>query len=341
MFYILRTFQLLSAPVFPGEHHLFKDISWMLPDLIARPGPVAALNLVSILKALGIVGGMALVLGVAIIFVFKLFAVPKDEKQESIMEILPGINCGGCGYSGCAGYAGALASGEDKNCAKCTPGGKEVSMKLSSFLGYGGAAYVPKVAQVACQGTCHHRRNRYQYSGSESCAAAHALYSGPASCIYGCIGLGDCERACPYDAIEMIDDMSVILPDKCVACGACVVACPKQLITLQPKLYDLYQVRCMNPDPGPIAKATCDMACIGCKMCVKKCPEKSIIMRENVALIIQETCGHCGICAQVCPSKSITKGLISPTTEESWDLRKKKVLARKGLFAPTPEDLVS
>lgn len=299
-----------------------------------------AVDMSQVGRSVGIVAAMGLVLGIIIIYIFKIFAVPKDEKQEDILEILPGINCGGCGYSGCSGYAGALADGSDKDCSKCTPGGKEVNMALASYLGYAGGAYIPKVAQVACQGSCNHQRVRYQYSGSESCASAHALYSGPASCIYGCVGLGDCAKACPYDAIDMIDDIAVINPDKCVACGICVKTCPKALITLKPKLYDLYQVRCMNPTPGKDAKEVCTKACIGCRLCVKKCPQNSIIMREHVAVIIQETCVHCGICESVCPVKAITVGLISPTTDESLEYEDQKERAKKGIFAPTPEDLV-
>lgn len=265
-----------------------------------------------VLTAVAVIGGMALGLGLIIVLIFKLFSVPSDDREEEILGLLPGVNCGGCGYSGCQGYAKALASGADKNIGKCSPGGQDVVELLAAYLGMEPTVFVPKMAQVKCQGSCFHERVRYEYKGSESCASAHGLFAGPGACVYSCIGLGDCARACPYDAIEIIDDLARINPDKCIACGRCVVACPKNLISIEPMYTDLYLVRCMNPLPGKDVREACDIGCIGCQLCVKKCPVQAISMVDHRAVIDQDLCIHCGMCARVCPTKAITKGLVNP-----------------------------
>ncbi|MDO5733932.1 MAG: RnfABCDGE type electron transport complex subunit B [Eubacteriales bacterium] len=270
----------------------------------------------TVFTAVLVVGVLALILGLIIVLIFKLFHIPSDEREAEILECLPGVNCGGCGYSGCPGYAKALASGADSDISKCAPGGKEVIDQLAAKLGLEAAAFVPKVAQVLCQGSCYYERQRYEYNGSESCASAAGLFAGPGACMYSCIGLGDCKRACHYEAIEIIDDLARINPERCIACGACVGACPKGIIQMMPKYTDLFQVRCSNPLPGKEVRGKCDIGCIGCRICVKKCPFDAISMHENRAVINQELCRHCGICKKNCPTGAITKGLINPEDEE-------------------------
>lgn len=263
----------------------------------------------SILTALLVVGGVALVLAIVIVIIFHFFSVETDVREQEITEILPGANCGGCGYSGCQGYAAALASGKDAVLTKCTAGGQETAEALAAYFGQAPAAYVPKQAFVQCQGGTQHIKIRYQYSGSMNCQTAHNLFGGPGSCAYGCLGFGDCVRACEYDAIHVKDGVAVVDPENCVACGACVRACPRKLISIQPKYTDLHLVRCRNPQPGKVVRNQCDIGCIGCTLCVKKCPSKAIHMEDSVAVIDQDLCTHCGVCAQVCPTKAIVAGL--------------------------------
>ncbi|MDO5738114.1 MAG: RnfABCDGE type electron transport complex subunit B [Eubacteriales bacterium] len=269
-----------------------------------------------IITAVLLVGTVALLLGLIIVLIFKLFHTEKDETEAEILEILPGVNCGGCGYSGCSGYAKALACGADKDINKCAPGGQEVIQELAAKLGLEAKAFVPKVAQVLCQGSCYYERQRYEYSGSDSCASAAALFAGPGACMFSCIGLGDCKRACDYGAIEIIDDLARIDPERCIACKACVKACPKEIIQMMPKYSDLFLVRCSNPLPGKDVRGKCDIGCIGCRACVRACPFDAISMVENRAVIDQDLCRHCGACKRVCPTKAITKGLINPEDEQ-------------------------
>ena len=263
----------------------------------------------SISTAVLAIAGLALGLALVIVIVFHFFSVETDEREEQLLEILPGANCGGCGYSGCQGYASALASGKDKTFNRCTAGGAETAAQVAAFFGQAPAAYVPKVALVHCQGSNEHVRVLYQYGGSDSCATANGLYGGPWSCSHGCLGFGDCVRACEYGAIQVDHGVARVNSEKCIACGACVRACPRQIIKIEPKYTDLYVNRCANPDPGAKVRKVCNIGCIGCGLCVKNCPAQAISLKEKLAVIDTELCTHCGKCASVCPAKSITVGL--------------------------------
>lgn len=260
-----------------------------------------------------VMGAVALLLGVLISVVSKKFAVVEDQRTVDLTAILPGANCGGCGYSGCAGYAGAMASGEEQNTSKCTVGGKETAEAVAIFLGKKGGEFIPTVAQVFCQGTTDKTKNRYEYDGTPTCKAASLIQKGPGSCVYGCLGFGDCKVVCEYGAIEIVDGVSRINPDKCTACGACVRECPKNIIHIIPKHKNAYINRCSNPLPGLFVKKNCSIGCIGCTLCVKACPVNAISMKDSLAVIDQNICNHCGECIKVCPAKSITTGLVMPS----------------------------
>lgn len=257
-----------------------------------------------------IMGVVALLLGVLITIVSKKFEIPQDPKVNDLTNILPGANCGGCGYSGCAGYAVALASGEDKVTTKCSVGGPDVAAEVAEYLGYTGGTFESKVAQVHCQGTKDHTSTRFDYDGTPTCANAHLVSGGPGKCTFGCLGFGDCQRACEFDAITMKNGVASIDPEKCTACGQCVLECPKKIIHLIPKHEKAYINRCSNPNPGVFVKRVCDIGCIGCTLCVKKCPVDAISMVDSLAVIDQYKCIKCGACRAVCPPKSITTGLI-------------------------------
>ena len=271
---------------------------------------LASLNIAELGLPVLVMGATALILGFLILVVSKRFAVPVDNRVGDILVILPGANCGGCGYSGCSGYAEALASGLETNTAKCIPGGPDTSEELSAYLGAGGDSFVPTMAQVYCQGTTAQTKPRFEYVGTPTCLSANLIQKGPGSCVYGCLGYGDCKTVCEYDAIEIVDGVARIDPENCVACGKCVTECPKAIIHLIPKVEDAYINRCSNPLLGPIVKKSCGIGCIGCTLCVKVCPVEAITMRDSLAIIDQNKCIHCNKCLEVCPPKSITLGLI-------------------------------
>lgn len=271
-----------------------------------------AFSILTPLTAVAVVAAIALLLGFVIVLVFKFFAVEVDSRVEELTELLPGANCGGCGYSGCQAYAQALVSGESKDLALCTAGGQETAAVVAEFFGQAPGVFVPKQAIVHCQGSYDQIRVRYEYSGSINCATASQLFGGPGTCSYGCMGYGDCQRACEYGAIIIENGLAHIDPEHCIACGACVKACPRNLITIEPKYSDLHTVRCSNPLPGKDVRESCDIGCIGCTLCVKSCPADAIHMEEKLAVIDQDKCIQCGACAKVCPPKCIVEGIDLP-----------------------------
>ena len=159
---------------------------------------------------------MGLVLGLGLALAAKFMAVPTDEREAKIRECLPGANCGACGYSGCDGYAAAIASGEAKP-DKCAPGGTGTASALAEILGVE-ISTTPKVAFVACQ---KNSKNKYEYTGKQTCLSASLIHGGPLECQFGCIGFGDCAAACQFGAITLQDGKPVVCEDLCAGCGAC------------------------------------------------------------------------------------------------------------------------
>ncbi|MGI6334794.1 MAG: RnfABCDGE type electron transport complex subunit B [Saccharofermentanales bacterium] len=271
-----------------------------------------ALALLSVLSDImipvAIGGGIALVLGVVIMITAKFFAVPVDEKLEAIKALLPGANCGACGFSGCEAYADALAQGEP-NAGRCPVGGPDTAKELAELLGLATPDFIPNTAQVFCQGTTENTNKRYEYAGTPTCIAAAGLFTGPNSCAYGCLGFGDCIAVCQFGAIRIVDGIAVIDSGKCTACGMCVKTCPKELIRIIPKHSNAYTVRCRNKWPGIQTHKHCKVGCIGCQRCFKACEYGAITMDGPLAVIDPEKCTHCGKCLSVCPTKAIRNGL--------------------------------
>jgi len=265
-------------------------------------------RLASILIPAAIGGGIALLLGIVIMITSKVFAIPVNEKLQAIRSLLPGANCGACGFSGCEGYAEALNEGEP-NPARCPVGGADTAKELASLLGLASPDFLPHVAQVMCQGTILNTQKRYEYAGTPGCAAAAGLFSGPNSCSFGCLGYGDCQAACQFEAISIENGIAVVDSARCTACGMCVEACPKNLIRIGPKHLNAYTVRCRNKWPGAQTRKNCKVGCIGCQRCLKACEFGAISMEGPLAVIDQAKCTYCGKCLPVCPTSAIRNGL--------------------------------
>lgn len=208
-------------------------------------------------------GVMAYVLGWA----RKALHVEEDPRVQEVEEALPGINCGACGYAGCHEYAEAVATeGEDVNL--CSPGGPKCAAALANIMGVSVDQTHRRYAAVHCGARLADRvAGRSQYRGYNSCAAAN-LVPAYQECVYGCLGFGDCERACPYDAIHVIDGLAMVNYDKCTGCTACVKACPRDIISMVPyKAATMCIVACCNEDAGKETRQICRVGCIACGIC--------------------------------------------------------------------------
>ena len=257
-----------------------------------------------VLVAALLVGGTGLLIGIFLGVAGEKLEVEVDEREVAVREELPGNNCGGCGFPGCDGLAKAIAEGEAPVNA-CPVGGDAVGRKIATIMGAEIEEGQKMVAFVHCAGDCEKTSNVYQYSGVHDCAFVGFVPSGGSkSCKSGCLGFGNCVKACPFDAIHIVDGIAVVDKEACKACSKCVAACPKNLISLVP--YDAkHIVACSSKDKGPVAMKACDVACIGCGLCKKNCPNEAIEVVDFHAVIDQEKCTKCGKCAEVCPKKCI------------------------------------
>ncbi len=244
---------------------------------------------------------IGLLCGVMLVVASKFMAVPEDETYLKVRACLPGANCGACGYAGCDGYAHALADGETDETTRCIPGGETASHSIATVLGVEAGVAVPKVAYVACCGETTYMSLKHDYRGIQSCAAASSLYAGYAKCAQSCLGIGDCAKACPNDAICVENGIASVKPHLCVGCGLCAKACPKNMIHLVPRSVKTI-VMCSNNDKGVNTRKACGHGCIACKKCEKNCPAGAIKVVNNCASIDYELCTYCGKCAEVCPN---------------------------------------
>lgn len=255
-----------------------------------------------IIPALSI-GAVGLFFGALLAFASIIFKVDKDERIDQICELLPGANCGGCGYTGCQALAEAIvANGE--SATKCNLMTEENNNVICSLMGMEASKVEKKIAKLKCAGVSSVCSNKYDFTGIDDCFTAMQLNGGPKSCEFGCMGLGSCVKACEFDAITIKDSIAFIDPEKCAGCARCVSACPKNIIELIPAEKKVY-VACSSTDKGAVTKSYCSAGCIGCKICEKKCEFDAIKIENNVAHIDYDKCTSCGICAEACPKKII------------------------------------
>lgn len=265
------------------------------------------MNITGILIATAIVGGVGLFVGLFLGIAAIKFKVETDEREEAVLEALPGNNCGGCGFPGCSGLAAAIVKGEAPVNA-CPVGGEPVGKTIAGIMGVEAEAAVRKVAFVKCQGDCEKTTSDYEYHGIEDCRMLSFVPNGgPKSCNYGCLGYGSCVKVCPFDAIHVVNGVAVVDKESCRACGKCVAVCPKQLIELIP--YEAkYAVACSSGDKGPVTMKACTAGCIGCQLCKKNCPSGAVDVTDFHAAIDYEKCTECGACMEKCPKKAIVEG---------------------------------
>lgn len=254
-------------------------------------------------------GLIALAGAVILYFVAQKFMVVEDPRIDEVQALLPAANCGGCGFAGCRNFAEALVKADTFEGLNCPVGGGTVMASAAELLGRTPPVVDPEVAVLLCNGNPENRGRTSRYDGVHDCRISHSLYHGETDCSFGCMGYGDCVSACAFDAIHI--DQSSMLPviddSKCVACGACVKACPRNLIELRKKAKKdrkIY-VACSNCDKGGPARKACRVACIGCSKCFKVCEFDAITIENNLAYIDAKKCTFCRKCVPECPTGAI------------------------------------
>lgn len=235
----------------------------------------------------------------------KFMAVPADETYVQVRACLPGANCGACGFAGCDGYAQALAAGEAAP-NLCVPGGADAAAAVAAVLGVDAGDVTEVRAYIGCHGGLVHSGKKCDYAGITTCAGVNLMFAGDGRCSYGCLGYGDCAKACPNGAISVAEGLASVSRTLCTGCGICTKVCPNHLISLIPAAAKIV-VGCSSQDKGAVAKMACGVGCIGCKKCEKACSSGAITVKNNLAVLDSGRCTGCGACVEACPMGCLYK----------------------------------
>lgn len=279
--------------------------------------------------------GLGLVTATILAIASRVFYVQEDPRVEAVLEVLPGANCGGCGYAGCEGYAIAVVNNADIPASLCCAGGDAVCIQVGELTGKAVGASDPLRSFRRCDKVTGKVAPRYDYQGIPSCASAALLFGGTDRCSYSCLGLGDCVEVCPFDAISIRDGLSHINLSKCTGCGLCISACPRNSLELIPVRARI-AISCSTKDKLKSVMEVCNVGCINCGKCIKVCPAKAISTPHGRIEINQRLCLSYGVdckeaCIDACPRHIIRplrprtfveeqgKELqpLSPTTEQA------------------------
>lgn len=224
-----------------------------------------------VVQNVAIAGGFMAILAVALAWLLAVASrrlyVYEDPRIDEIETLLPKSNCGACGTAGCRNFAEQVVAGTLEP-ARCTVNAQAANRSIAALLGVALGTAEKRVARLACAGGRHVARTRARYEGLGTCRAAATVGGGGKACPWGCLGLGDCEVVCDFEALSLNQyGLPVVDEGRCTACGKCVTTCPKQLFSLQPVSHRLW-VACANHAGPALAEAQCDVACTACGKCV-------------------------------------------------------------------------
>ncbi len=259
------------------------------------------------LWGLGVFSALGLLFGLALGVASEKFKVQSNPLVDRVRDQLPSANCGACGFAGCTAYAEAVVEDANVSPSLCIPGRAPVAQAVAELTGKAAGDVQDRLAVMTCHGVSAYARDEAEYAGIPTCAAAALVFGGPKACKNGCLGLGDCVRACPFDALFLNDGgIAQVLPDKCTGCGVCVGICPKTLFTLYPRARRV-ELACKGVDSKQVVRATCMVGCVQCRRCVTKCPAGAVTWNGQHIEIDHEKCIAYGpdcneVCTEVCPS---------------------------------------
>ncbi len=250
-----------------------------------------------------ILGGFAFVSAAGLVAASKKFYVYEDPRIDQVEALLPGANCGGCGFAGCRSYAENSVQNKMVD-PPCPVASAETMRAIADLLGLEAVEQERQVATLLCKGSHQNSPAIVDYRGIEDCLAATLVIDSVKNCAFACLGLGSCVRACAFDAMYLEDGIVNVDEEKCTGCGLCIPACPKNLLVLRP-VSALTVVTCSNTDRGADARKACKVACIGCMKCQKVCEHSAIHVTDFLASINYENCTNCGQCVEACPTNAI------------------------------------
>lgn len=277
-----------------------------LPEM---SGIVVAISVQGIAIATAIVSILGLLIGLFLGLASKQLEVAVDETESKVRDLLPGANCGGCGYAGCDACAKAITIGE-ATANVCPVASSDIHAQIAEVMGSNVEATEKQVAYVDCLGACDKSKINSTYYGPKDCKLAAGIGgNGSKACNYGCMGFGSCVKVCAFDAIHVVDGVAVVDKGKCTACGMCVAECPVNIIEMVPAKSRTF-VGCSSLDKGKDVRTVCSIGCIGCKLCVKACEYDAIHVENNLAKIDYDKCTNCGACVKVCPVKVIEQQAV-------------------------------
>ncbi len=262
-----------------------------------------------ILESAAVLAVMGGIFGGVLAVASKKFHVQTDERIALIVNVLPGANCGACGYPGCGGLAKSIVEGnaDASACAVLKPADAKI---IADIMGSDMQEKERLIARLRCSKPMVEAKKLYDYQGIDNCHLALNMFRGQRSCNYGCLGLGSCAQSCAFGAIAINSEgLPEINYSLCVGCGVCVNECPQFLLYLE-KAHQKVIIACNNRDKGKQAKDVCPNACISCGLCVKFCPQQAITMityknSGTLPKLDSSKCIQCGICSEKCPSKLI------------------------------------
>lgn len=278
------------------------------------------------LIAITIMTGLGVFFGIGLAVANRYLKVEEDPRIEVLEEMLPNSNCGACGEAGCRAFAETLVASVNTP-SGCTVCGQREIESIAAFLGVDPGKQVKRVARLHCAGGISEARQIAEYEGYASCRAAHLVGGGGKGCVWGCLGLGDCELACTFDAIRMNEErLPVVDVDGCTACNDCVVVCPRDLFDLMPLTHSLI-VQCKAPLEGEYATSVCRVACDACGRCAQDAAPGLVRMENNLPIVDYSAGGPASLEAtRRCPT-----GAIQWVEEGQFDRRERASTASIGL----------